>query len=194
MTTSQTIGKKPLALTDMVQIGLFAAVMAVCAWISVPAPAPLVPFTMQTFGVFLTLELLGGKRGTLSILVYMLLGAVGVPVFSGFRGGMSVLFGTTGGYILGFLLTALLYWGVTHLLGRKLWVRVMALVVGLLVCYLFGTIWFSILYTQQKAPLGIGAAMMLCVVPYLLPDAVKLALAMGLSAAVKSRVKLAAHD
>lgn len=69
----------------MVLASIFAAIMAVCAWISIPVLE--IAFTMQTFAVFLALGVLGGKWGTVSILIYMLLGAVGMPVFSGFRGG-----------------------------------------------------------------------------------------------------------
>ena len=79
---------------DLVLIALFAALMALCAWVTVPYA---VPFTMQTFGVFLALLLLGGKRGTICMAVYLLLGAVGLPVFSGFRGGVGALVGSTGG-------------------------------------------------------------------------------------------------
>ena len=78
-TTTMSRGKT----YDMVYIAVFAVVMAICSWISIPAT---VPFTLQTFGVFLAVGVLGGKRGTLSILVYILLGAVGVPVFAGFSG------------------------------------------------------------------------------------------------------------
>ena len=83
---------------DIVYIAVFAVIMAICSWISIPAA---VPFTLQTFGVFVAVGVLGGKRGTLSILVFILLGAIGVPVFAGFSGGIGVLAGTTGGYIIG---------------------------------------------------------------------------------------------
>ena len=92
---------------DLVLIALFAALMALCAWVTVPYA---VPFTMQTFGVFLALLLLGGKRGTICMAVYLLLGAVGLPVFSGFRGGVGALVGSTGGYLVGFIVSALLMW------------------------------------------------------------------------------------
>ena len=75
---------------DLVYIAVFAVVMAVCSWISIPAQ---VPFTLQTFGVFMAVGVLGGKRGTLAVLVYVLLGAVGVPVFAGFSGGIGALLG-----------------------------------------------------------------------------------------------------
>ena len=93
---------------DMVYIAIFAVIMAICSWISIPME---VPFTLQTFGVFIAVGILGGKRGTLAVLVYILLGAVGVPVFAGFTGGIGVLFNTTCGYIVGFLFSALVMWG-----------------------------------------------------------------------------------
>lgn len=103
---------------DMVYIAIFAVIIAVCSWISVPM---VVPFTLQTFGVFCAVGLLGGKRGTLSVLIYVLLGAVGVPVFAGFSSGIGTLFGVTGGYIMGFIFTALIYWLITAIFGKKLW-------------------------------------------------------------------------
>ena len=89
---------------DMAYIAVFAVLIAVCSWISIPTT---VPFTLQTFAVFLTVGVLGGKRGSLAVLVYILLGCVGVPVFAGFSGGIGVLAGQTGGYIVGFLFSAL---------------------------------------------------------------------------------------
>ena len=79
--------------------GVMAAGMAVCAWISVPGP---VPFTLQTMGVFLAVGLLGGRLGSLAVGAYLLLGAVGLPVFSGFSGGVASFAGPTGGYLVGF--------------------------------------------------------------------------------------------
>ena len=91
----------------MAYIALFAVAIAICSWISVPAT---VPFTLQTFGVFLAAAVLGGKRGTLAVLVYLALGMAGVPVFAGFQGGMGCLLGSTGGYLIGFLFLALVMW------------------------------------------------------------------------------------
>ena len=104
MTSSTSTKMKTL---DMAYIGLFAVVITICSWISIPT---VVPFTLQTFAVFLAVAVLGGKRGTLSVIVYVLLGAVGLPVFSGFKGGIGVLLNTTGGYIIGFIFSALLMW------------------------------------------------------------------------------------
>lgn len=159
----------------MALCALFAALTAVCAWISVPVLD--IAFTMQTFAIFLTLGLMGGKWGTLSILVYLLLGAVGLPVFSGFRGGIGVLLGVTGGYIAGFLASGLVYWLLTALLGQSRKVRLLGFATGLLVCYGFGSVWFYFVYLQGGKAIGMGAVLFKCVVPYLLPDALKIALA-----------------
>ena len=91
---------------DICYIGLFAAVICICSWISVPF---VVPFTLQTFGVFLTLMVLGGKRGTFSIILYVLLGALGLPVFASFNGGLAYIFGPTGGFIVGFIFAGIIY-------------------------------------------------------------------------------------
>lgn len=152
----------------MVLAGLFAALMAVCAWISVPVFD--IGFTMQTLGVFLALGLLGGKWGTASILIYLLLGAAGMPVFSGFRGGLGMLLGVTGGYLWGFLLSGLTYWALER------WGRLPAMIAGQIVCYACGSVWFLV-----YAGGGLGLILLRCVVPYLLPDAMKIALAYSLS-------------
>lgn len=181
---------KKLSTLELVYIAVFAALMAVCSWVSIPAPAPLAPFTLQTFAVFVTLLLLGGKRGFLSILVFILLGAVGAPVFAGFSGGFGVLLGTTGGYIIGFLFSAVVYILFEHFFGEKQLVKLIALVCGLLVCYAFGTAWFIVIYTRTVASVGLGTALMWCVVPFILPDIAKLVLAWSIALAVKKRIRL----
>ena len=125
--------------------------------------------------------LLGGKRGSLSVLVYILLGAVGVPVFAGFSAGAGILLGSTGGYILGFLGSALLYWLLTALFGKSLPVQVLAMVLGLAVCYAFGTAWFMTVYARTSGPIGLMAALGWCVFPFIVPDLVKIALALLLT-------------
>ncbi len=172
-----------LTVKDMALCALFAALIAVCSWISVPAA---VPFTLQTFAVFAAVLLLGGKRGSLAVAVYLLLGAVGVPVFSGFKGGIGALLGPTGGYILGFLISALLIWAVTARFGESLGVLVAALLLGLAVCYAFGTAWFVVVYSRAKGPISVGSALGMCVVPFILPDLCKIALALLLSSRLKA--------
>lgn len=172
-----------LPVKDMLLCAIFAGLMALCAWISVPVLQ--IGFTLQTFALFFVLGLLGGKRGTISCLVYMLLGGVGLPVFSGFRGGVGVLFGATGGYIWGFLAAALVYWAVTAAFGQNLPVRLFATVLGLAACYACGTGWYLYAYGGS-----LGAVLGVCVVPYLLPDGIKIALALYLSGKMKQLLKI----
>ena len=163
-----------MKIRNMALCAMFAALLAVCAWVAIPAGDSVI--TMQTFALFLTLGILGGKRGTVSVCVYLLLGIVGVPVFSGFQGGFAVLLGPTGGYLWGFLATALIYWLVTALGRDKEISRLLGMMLGLLFCYLLGTLWFGFGYLSAGA-LSWGAILLKCVVPYLLPDAAKLIMA-----------------
>lgn len=158
----------------MTRIALCAALLVPCAWLSVPTQPP---FTMQTFGVFLTLLLLGAKDGTIAIGLYILLGALGVPVFSGFNGGMGALMGPTGGYIVGFLLICLIF-GLLCGKGAGLWLKALALLLGLAVCYAFGTLWFVKVYGDMKGPISTLSALSMCVFPFIVPDLAKLALAL----------------
>lgn len=153
----------------MVLSSLFAALTAVCAWISLPIPP--IAFTLQTFGVLLALGVLGGRWGTVSIGLYLLLGAIGLPVFAGFQSGAVALPGPTGGFLWGFLAGGMVYWGLEKL-GR-----LPAMIGAQVTAYVCGCLWFSF-YAGSE---GIGAAVLACVVPYLIPDALKLTLACSLS-------------
>ena len=178
-----------LRTLDLAYIAFFAVLMAVGAWVSVPAPKPFVPFTMQTFAVFAAMMCLGGRRGLYSVIVYLLLGAIGAPVFSGFRGGVGVLFDTTGGYLIGFIALALVYWLITAKFGTAAPIQIAACVAGLAVCYAFGTVWFLALYTSSTGAIGVMTALGWCVFPFLIPDALKLALAALLSRRVAALMK-----
>lgn len=161
------------AAADMTKIALFAVLLAICGWISLPIPP--IPFTLQTFGVFSALLFLEGRRGLYAVAVYLLLGAVGLPVFSGFRGGLGILLEATGGYLLGFLVMALIYWLVTAAAGRR--AALPACLLGLLGCYVFGTLWYLLLYSGSSSGAGLFAVLSSCVLPFILPDLIKLGLA-----------------
>lgn len=178
--------KNKLNVLDLAYIGAFAALMAVCSWISIPTT---VPFTLQTLGVFLAISLLGGKRGFLSVLVYILLGMVGFPVFSGFKGGLGAIIGTTGGYIVGFLLTALVSGLIMDKFGKKIPVMMIAMLLGLIACYALGTVWFMYVYAQKTGPIGLMTTLGWCVFPFILPDCIKLALAILIEKRVGKYVK-----
>ena len=170
---------------DMAYIALFVVVMAVCAWIIVPS---VVPFTLQTLGLFLAISLLGGKRSTIAVTVYLLMGVVGLPVFSGFTGGIGRLLHVTGGYLLSFLLCALFCWGMEAVFGQKPLVLALSMALGLILCYAFGTIWYMAVYAQTSGAVGVGTVLGWCVFPFILPDAVKIALALLLSRRLKKLI------
>lgn len=161
----------------MVLCSLLAALTAICAWIAIPLPG--ISFTMQTFAVLLTLGLLGGRWGSVSILLYLLLGIVGLPVFSGFRGGAAALLDPTGGFLWGFPVCGLVYWAVEKL-GR-----LPAMVAGMAACYVCGSWWFSI-----YAGVSMTAAAMACVLPWLIPDGIKLALAYTMAKRIGRNITL----
>ena len=114
-----------------------------------------------------------------------LLGAAGLPVFSGFGAGVGALLGPTGGYILGFAFTALSMWGVEAKFGEALPARIAGMALGLALCYAFGTAWFMAVYARTNGPIALGAALSMCVFPFILPDIAKMALAILLSARLK---------
>ncbi|MBQ3379049.1 MAG: biotin transporter BioY [Clostridia bacterium] len=187
--TKAAENKDRLTTRELVYIALFAVLIVVCSWISIPTPMG-IPVTLQTFAIFLTLGLLGGRRGTLSLIIFILLGLVGLPVFSGFRGGMGVLFGTTGGYIIGFVFSALLFWLITAKLGNKTLIIIAAMILGIIVCYAFGTAWFVVMYTAGAGEISVLGALSSCVFPFIIPDAVKIALAVLLTSKLSPRLRL----
>ena len=162
----------------LTRCAVLVAMLCVCGWLTVPMGDT--ALTMQTFGVFLTLYLLGGRRGTATICVYLLLGAAGLPVFSGFRGGLGMLLGATGGYLLGFAVTGLVYWLVVAALGQR--GVVPGMVLGLLGCYGTGTVWYLLFYAHESAMIGV---IVKCVLPFLIPDGVKMALACAIGKRLK---------
>lgn len=140
-----------------------------------------IPITLQTFGVFLTLLLLGGKYGTLSIVTYILLGIVGLPVFSGFSGGVATIIGYRGGYIIGFLIVALIFW----LFEKSRVPKAMVLIMGLMCCYIFGSVWYALIYSNG----GFKEIILLCCIPYILPDVLKLIISFVIVKRIKSKTQ-----
>lgn len=177
-----TAAKQKLSTRDLTRIAVFAALMAVCSWITIPAT---VPFTLQTLGVFLAVGLLGGRRGTLAIVVYVLLGAIGMPVFAGFSSGLG---GTSSGYIVGFVFSALLMWAMEKALGRSVPVLAVSMVLGLIVCYAFGTAWFYFAFTGTKGAVTLMTVLGWCVIPFIIPDLLKIACALLLTVRLRKYV------
>ena len=155
---------------NMVLCAIFAAALCVFSVITVPIGP--VPITMGILGVLLTASILGWKRGTISVLVYILLGAVGLPIFSGFKGGIQVILGPTGGYISSYILVSIIVGLLTRrLAGKKLLAMAQifgASVLGIVVCYFFGTLQF--MFVQH---MGVWESLGLCVFPFVPFDIIK---------------------
>ena len=163
-----------ISIREIAYTALGVALMIICSWLSVPLT---VPFTMQTFAVCLVAALFGLKIGMWAVVVYLLLGIAGVPVFAGFEGGLGYLLGATGGYLVGFLLTALVVGIAADKRGRGKKVLISAMVIGVLLCYALGTTWFVLVYTRTSGPVGVATALVWCVLPYVIPDMVKIVMA-----------------
>lgn len=170
----------------MVYTGIFAVLLAICSWISIPT---VIPFTLQTFGVFLTVLLLGGKQGTIAILIYLLLGAVGIPVFSNFGAGLGYLLGNTGGYAIGFIFIGLTGWIFEKIFGRKTYLQLAAMLLGLILCYSFGTFWFMNISMNSANSYGLMTTLTMCVFPFIIPDICKLSLAYIISKRLRPLLK-----
>ena len=162
----------------IVLAALFAALMAVCSQIQIPLP--MVPINLALFAAHLCGALLGAKWGAFSISAYALLGLVGAPVYAGFASGPAALFGKTGGYILGYILSAFLVGLLSRRIGFTFKGLCLSMLVGVVACYAFGTVWF-----MAVTGLNLMTSLAYCVIPFLPGDAVKIALAALLALRLK---------
>ena len=172
---------------DIVFIALFAVLIAVCSWISIPTA---IPFTMQTFAVFLALIYLGGRKGTTSICVYLMLDIIGLPVYASGTAGVGMIMGPTGGYMVGWIFSGFVMWLLEKRIGRKICAQVVSMLVGLLVCYAMGTLWFMAVYARIAGTISLWAALGWCVIPFLIPDLLKWALALWFSQRLKNIIRI----
>ena len=172
--TSGTVAvdNQKIRTKQMVLIALMTAVTCVLGPLSIPLPFSPVPISLTNFAIFLAIFVLGMKNGTISFIIYLLLGAVGVPVFSSFRGGLQVLAGPTGGYLIGFIFLALIMGFALDHFGRKLVPTIIGMIIGMAVCYAFGTVWLAKLLS-----LSFKEGLMMGVIPYLPGDAAKIIIA-----------------
>ena len=168
--TSGTVAvdNQKIKTKQMVLIALMTAVTCVLGPLSIPLPFSPVPISLTNFAIFV----LGMENGTISFIIYLLLGAVGVPVFSSFRGGLQVLAGATGGYLIGFIFLALIMGFALDHFDRKLVPTIIGMIIGMVVCYAFGTVWLAKLLS-----LSFKEGLMMGVIPYLPGDAAKIIIA-----------------
>lgn len=168
---------------SMTMTALVTAVLCILAPMSIPIGP--VPISFTILVVYLSLYLLGWKLGTVSYLIYLLIGAVGLPVFSGFSGGLAKLFGPTGGYIIGFIPMTILA-GLVIEKSRNLLFQFLAMFSGVAVCYAFGTAWFCFVMDTT-----VSAALALCVFPFIPFDLLKIIIALIIGPILKKRLQRA---
>ena len=177
--------KQRKTVKEICYAALGAAVLTVCSWICLPIGE--IPLTLQTFGLCLICATLGAKVGTLATAAYLALGFIGVPVFAGFTGGAGKLFSPTGGYLVGFLVAAPLI-GFTAERKTRFSAVALAMSAGILLAYVFGTAWLTILYFQGGERVGLWTALITCVFPYLPFEILKIAFAAPLSVRLKKTI------
>ena len=183
------------AAYDTAVIAVSAALITICSWISIPVGP--VPVTLQTLAVLAVLLTTGGRRGTIAVAVYLSLGAIGVPVFSGFKGGPAAFAGPTGGFLIGFLAAALVYWLLEKLVFARLMTTqkkktIFGFVISVifeLIMYTVGVIWFMTVYAAQTGPVGLVTVLGWCVIPFIIPDLVKIAAAVIISSRASGFVR-----
>lgn len=169
---------------DIALISLFTAIICVCSWLSIPIG---VPVSLQTFAVFTAAAVLGAKKSVISVVIYILLGLAGVPVFTGFRSGAAVVTGPTGGYLLGFVFAAIIIGTMTKKLPQKKWVLPVSMIAGQIACYICGAMWYKYIYLGNSV--GFGETLMICVIPFIVPDIIKTTAAVILSKSVRRILK-----
>jgi hypothetical protein len=173
---------KTFSVQKMAIIALMTAVLCILAPISIPIFISPVPVSLGVLAVYLTAYVLSPLDATISVIIFILLGTFGLPVFSGYSGGLSKLVGPTGGYIIGFLFTVYISSLFIHM-KKGIIYDVIGMITGLALCYILGTIWFS--YQQGK---GFIASLLLCVVPFLIGDAIKIIVAVILGTQINKRL------
>lgn len=185
-TEVKTAGFSANKTKTMALIGVMAAVTCILGPLSLAIPVSPVPISLTNLAVYFAIYVLGMKRGTISYCIYLLLGLVGLPVFSAFTGGAGKLFGPTGGYLIGFIFMALICGFFIEKWEKKIYMHFIGMVLGTAVCYIFGTAWLA--YT---AHMGFAAALAAGVIPFIPGDLVKIIIAMIAGPIIRKQLKRA---
>ena len=172
---------------DIISIGIFASILCIFSVITIPISS--IPITLSLFAVFFISIILGLKKSLFTVIIYILCGCLGLPVFSGFQGGFNVLLGPTGGYIIGYLFIAVLVGFVSAKIKnfsslKRIFVLFMISFVSMFFCYAFGTVQFSIVTNS-----GIKESLYLCVYPFIVFDVVKIITSILIAETVKKHIK-----
>lgn len=180
-----TTEKRKITTQQMALVAIMTALTCILAPFSLPIGP--VPISLTNLVIYFSLYLLGWKLGTLSYVIYLLIGLVGVPVFSGFTAGPAKLFGPTGGYLIGFIPMAIIAGIVIDKFSQR-WIQILGMIVGTAICYAFGTAWFCI-----QAGYTVSAALAVCVIPFIPADLIKMVIAMIIGPEIRKRLGAAAQ-
>lgn len=184
MIQTNAVAKPVLNVKQLVLVGLMAAVFCILGPFALDIPFSPVPISLGFLAIYLIVSILGMKLGTLSVTIYILLGLVGLPVFTHFTGGAGKLFGPTGGYIIGYIFMALICGFFIDRWDNKFLVSFLGMLLGTAACYLFGTVWLAV-----SMSMTFPQALATGVLPYIPFDLVKLLLALSLGIQVRKRLK-----
>lgn len=187
MTVNNQVSTHKINTQQMALIGLTTAVICLLSPFSIVLPLSPVPISLGTFAIYLTLTILGRRRGFISVTIYLLLGFAGLPVFTGFTGGAGKLLGPTGGYMIGYLFMALIYGSFVDRWARRHFICFLGMLFGTAVCYAFGTIWLA-----MQSGLDCRAALTAGVLPFIPGDFIKMGLALTIGYQIRMRLKKAA--
>ena len=176
--------KQFFSVKSLTVMALMAAICCVLGPFTVPIGP--VPVSFVMIGIYLSVYALGMGRGTIAVAVYLLIGLCGLPVFSGFSGGPAKLFGPTGGYLIGYLFLALISgWFIDRFSIRKWYLHLIGMVLGMAICYTFGTAWFMYVYMKNTGAVVLTTVLSWCVFPFIIPDAVKMAAAVVIARRIR---------
>lgn len=189
-------GGKNMKTKEITLIGLMAAVTCIAGPLSLQLPFSPVPISLTNLAIYFSVYILGMRRGTISYLVYLLLGLVGLPVFSGFTSGPAKLLGPTGGYLIGFIFMALIYGYCVDRWNGQVVISFIGMIAGSAVYYLFGTLWLAYQMSKgsgQTLAAALPAAFAAGVLPFIVVDFAKMVLTLLVGSRVRVRVRRAGY-
>ena len=166
---------------------LCTALFVVCSWIVVPISPPI---TLQALAVFVSVGVFGAKLSLTAYIVYLILGMLGLPVFAGFNGGIHVFVGPTGGFLIGFLFAIPLCGFMIRILGRRTVFLALSMSSGLIITYICGTVHYAVIWIDGPLITSVSAATLQCVVPFILPDILKIIAAVCITVRLKERIAI----
>ena len=172
---------KKINIHHLTLIGVMAAVTCILGPLSLPIG--IVPISLTNLAIYFSVYVLGQKRGTLSYIVYLLIGLIGLPVFSGFSGGFTKLFGPTGGYLIGFIFMAFISGIFIEKFSNKIYMCFLGMILGTIVAYILGTAWLA-----YQANLTFNATLSIGVLPFIPGDIAKMVIASLIGPQIKKRL------